>query len=42
MSVDEAAGNLTVTLDAAGTKLLRSEVHAGDGPCPACGARRRR
>lgn len=35
--VDRGGGRLEVSLDGAGTNLLRSEIHAG-GPCPNCGA----
>lgn len=38
MSIDHQAGTLAVALDEAGTRLLRSELHTGAGPCPACGA----
>ena len=36
MNVDRAAGSVEVALDAAGTQLLRSDIHTG-GPCPDCG-----
>lgn len=36
MSVDRQAGTLEVSLDQAGTNLLKSDIHTG--PCPDCGA----
>lgn len=36
MRVDMEAGSVEVALDAAGTQLLRSDIHTG-GPCPDCG-----
>lgn len=36
MRVDMEAGSVEVALDAAGTQLLRSDIHTG-GVCPDCG-----
>lgn len=36
MHIDREAGTVEVALDAAGTRLLRSDIHT-TSPCPDCG-----